>query len=107
VYNVLSTAVDVDNLMGLLASVPGDVVSEALYEGTSSIGLMMKAKMALKALGHFGTVRTFYRTKQRADELLEHYERYPSSPGEFGRWQTQRDEIMDRVYETTGADPKY
>jgi len=107
VYNVLSTAVDVDNLMGLLASVPGDVVAEALYEGTSSIGLMMKAKMALKALGHFGTVRTFYRTKQRADELLEHYERYPSSPEEFGRWQTQRDEIMDRVYETTGADPKY
>jgi len=32
VYNVLSTAVDVDDLMGLLASLPGEK-AEALYEG--------------------------------------------------------------------------
>jgi hypothetical protein len=45
--------------------------------------------------------------KRLADELLTHYEQYPSSPDALDDWQARRDDVLDRVYETTGADPKY
>ncbi|WP_290810921.1 geranylgeranyl reductase family protein [Halovivax sp.] len=107
VYNILSTAVDTDELMGLLAAMPGEQIAEALYSGSTNIGWGLKIKCLLKARGHYGTVWNLYKTKQRADELLAHYEEYPSSPDDFHAWQAERDELMERVYETTGADPKY
>ncbi|GAB6877824.1 geranylgeranyl reductase family protein [Halorubrum gandharaense] len=107
VYNVLSTAVDVDDLMGLLASLPGENLAEALYEGSTSMSFGLKLKCAVKSFGYWGTIRNFYRTKTLADELLDHYESYPTSPAAMANWTGRRDEIMDRIYETTGADPKY
>ncbi|GAB3021254.1 geranylgeranyl reductase family protein [Natronobiforma cellulositropha] len=107
VYNILSTAVDVDDLMGLLAAMPGDKLAEALYSGSTNIGLKLKLEALLKSRGHWGTIWNLYRTKRRADEILAHYERYPSSPDRFADWQAERDHLMDAVYETTGADPKY
>jgi geranylgeranyl reductase family protein len=107
VYNVLTTASDVDDLMGLLASLPGEKIAESLYSGSASIGLGLKIKTALKSIGYWDTIWTFYRTKRRADELLAHYEEYPRSPAGFEDWQARRDDLMERVYETTGADPKY
>ena len=107
VYNVLSTAVDVDDLMGLLASLPGEKLAEALYSGSTSMSLALKARTAIQSLGYWRQILDFYRTKRLADELIGHYERYPSRPGALDGWQTARDEMMDRVYETTGADPKY
>jgi geranylgeranyl reductase family protein len=107
VYNILSTAVDVDDMMGLLAALPGEKIAESLYSGSTSIGLWTKAKTALKSLGYLGTIRTLYNTKQEADRLLAHYETYPDSPGAFDGWQRERDDIMERVYGATGADPKY
>ncbi|AUX09765.1 electron-transferring-flavoprotein dehydrogenase [Halalkaliarchaeum desulfuricum] len=107
VYNILSTAVDVDDLMGLLAALPGEKLAEALYSGTTSVGLGLKLKTAVKSFGYWGQIWNFYETKSLADELIDEYERYPSSPGGFTEWQSRRDEIMDRIYETTGAEPKY
>ncbi|WP_254862079.1 geranylgeranyl reductase family protein [Halovivax gelatinilyticus] len=107
VYNILSTAVDTDEMMGLLAAMPGEQIADALYSGSTNIGMALKIKCLLKARGHYGTVWNLYKTKQRADELMAHYERYPDSPAAFDSWQARRDELMEGVYETTGADPKY
>jgi digeranylgeranylglycerophospholipid reductase len=107
VYNVLSTAVDVDNLMGLLASLPGEKLAEALYEGSTSMSFGLKVKAAVKSFGYWGTIRNFYQTKSLADELIGHYDEYPTSPAAMANWTRERDDIMDRVYETTGADAKY
>ncbi|WP_251330958.1 geranylgeranyl reductase family protein [Haloplanus pelagicus] len=107
VYNVLSTAVDVDDLMGLLAALPGEKLAEALYSGSTSMGLLLKLKSAIRSFGYWGTILNFYRTKQLAEELMDRYESYPSGPAGLSAWQADRDAVMDRVYETTGADPKY
>ncbi|MFC4246711.1 geranylgeranyl reductase family protein [Natribaculum luteum] len=107
VYNILSTAVDVDDLMGLLAAMPGDKLAEALYSGSTNIGWKLKLEALLKSRGHWGTIWNLYQTKRRADEILAHYERYPSSPDGLADWQRERDDLMEGVYETTGADPKY
>ena len=107
VYNVLSTAVDVDDLMGLLASLPGEKLADALYSGTTSMSLMLKARTALSSLGYWRQILNFYRTKRLADKLIDHYGRYPSRPGALDGWKAARDDVMEQVYETTGADPKY
>ena len=107
VYNILSTAVDVDDLMGLMAALPGEKLAEALYEGSTSFGLRLKLKAAIKSFGYWGQIYNFYKTKNVADDLLSHYEDYPSSPDAFEMWQSRRDDIMEDVYATTGADPKY
>ncbi|QLC33857.1 geranylgeranyl reductase family protein [Halarchaeum sp. CBA1220] len=107
VYNILSTGVDVDDLMSLLANLPGEQLSEALYAGSASFGPALAAKVAVKSFGHWGQIYQMYQTKQVADRLLAHYEDYPSSPDGLERWQAQRDDIMEDVYEVTGADPKY
>ncbi|WP_254273879.1 geranylgeranyl reductase family protein [Haloarcula marina] len=107
VYNIFTTAYDVDDLMALLAALPGEKLAEALYGGSTSIGLALKAKMAVKSFGHWGTIYDLYQTKNLADRLLDHYESYPSDPSGFDAWQRERDAIMDDIYELTGAEPKY
>ncbi|MFC6726099.1 electron transfer flavoprotein, partial [Halobium palmae] len=107
VYNVLSTAIDIDNLMGLLAALPGEKLAEALYSGTTSMSPLLMARTAIDSWGYWGVIRDFYETKGLAEELMSHYERYPGRPAALEGWQGSRDEVMDRIYETTGADPKY
>jgi len=107
VYNVLSTAVDVDDLMGLLAALPGEKLAEALYSGSTSMGLALKVKSAVKSFGYWSTILDFYRTKQLAEELMDQYDAYPDHPSALDSWQADRDAVMERVYETTGAEPKY
>jgi len=107
VYNVLATSVDVDDLMGLLAALPGEKLAEALYEGSTSMSFGLKLKAAIQSFGYWGTIRNFYQTKSLADELLEQYESYPTSPAAMANWTSERDAVMDRIYETTGAEPKY
>jgi hypothetical protein len=93
--------------MGLLAALPGERIAETLYADKSSLGLFEKVRIAAKAFGHWGDILDFYRTKQRADELFDHYQSYPSSPEGFEEWRSERDDLMETVYETTGADHKY
>ena len=107
VYNIFTTASEVDDLMGLLAALPADKLADALYSGSADIGLGLKLKTALKSFGHWGTIYDLYKTKLLADRLMDHYERYPSDPDGFGRWQSKRDDLMDEIYAVTGADPKY
>ncbi|MFA1611208.1 geranylgeranyl reductase family protein [Halobellus rubicundus] len=107
VYNILSTAVDVDDLMGLLASLPGEKLAEALYSGTTSFGPTLLAKTVKDSFGYWGQILNFYRTKSLADELMRHYERYPTRPETLSVWQDERDRLMDEIYEVTGADAKY
>jgi geranylgeranyl reductase family protein len=107
VYNVLSTAVDVDDLMGLLAALPGQKLAEALYDGSTSVSFSLALKTATKAIGHYGTVYTLYKTKREADRLIDHYGAYPDTPDALAGWQERRDAVMDDVYAATGADPKY
>jgi len=107
VYNIFTTAYDVDDLMALLAAIPGEKLAEALYGGSTSVGLGLKIKTAVKTFGHWGTIRDLYQTKKLADRLLAHYESYPSHRDGFEAWQRERDAIMDDIYAVTGAEPKY
>ena len=108
VYNIFTTAVEVDDLMNLLTALPGEKIAESLYSGSTNLGLLTKLSIATKAIrSDPGMVLSFYRTKKLADELLAHYEEYPSGPDEFDAWQQERDDLMDKIYEVSGADPKY
>ncbi|WP_224336735.1 geranylgeranyl reductase family protein [Haloprofundus halobius] len=107
VYNILSTAVDVDDLMGLLAALPGEKLAEALYSGKTSMSPLVMAQTAFKSASYWREIRTFYQTKRLAERLINHYDRYPTRPSALSGWQTHRDDLMDQIYETTGAEPKY
>ncbi|MFC7155518.1 geranylgeranyl reductase family protein [Halomarina halobia] len=107
VYNVFSTAYDLDDLMGLLAGLPGKELSEALYSGTAGVSPLLAARTLWKSRDQWDTLLDLYRTKRLADRLLRHYETYPASPAGFPRWRIKRDRIMDDIYATTGAEPKY
>jgi hypothetical protein len=107
VYNVLSTAVDVDDLMGLLASLPGEKLAEALYSGSTSFGPMLLAKTIRDSFGYWSQIVEFYRTKNLADDLMDHYSRYPGRPEAVEVWQSERDRLMDQIYDVTGAEAKY
>ncbi|SDL01320.1 geranylgeranyl reductase family protein [Natronorubrum texcoconense] len=107
VYNVFATAYDLDDLLSLLAALPGEQLSNALYSGSSSVGLGLKLKVLYETVGHWGTLKKLYDTKGLADRLLAHYETYPSSPDGFDAWQAERNSIMDEIYAATGAETKY
>ena len=107
VYNVFTTAYDLDDLMSLLAALPAGKLSEALYSGSAQIGLALKLRTAIKSFGHWGTLYDLWQTKNLADRLLTHYEAYPDSPDGFDAWRSRRDDVMDVIYASTGADPKY
>jgi hypothetical protein len=107
VYNVFSTAVDVDGLMGLLGALPASKLAEALYSGSTNIGWWLKVQTAIKSFGHLDLIYGLYQTKRLADDLIDHYEQYPSRPEGLSAWQTERDSIMEDIYATTGAEPKY
>ncbi|MUV90261.1 geranylgeranyl reductase family protein [Halapricum sp. CBA1109] len=107
VYNIFVTAYDIDDLTAMLAALPVENLSEALYSGSTNVSWLLKIKTAIKTIGHWGTIRDLYQTKELADNVLDHYESYPTSPSSFADWQSQRDTLLDQVYETTGAEPKY
>ncbi|ERG96520.1 geranylgeranyl reductase family protein [Haloquadratum walsbyi] len=107
VYNVLSTAIDVDELMGLIASLPGEKLAEALYSGTTSFSPLLILKTIKNSYGHWRQILNFYRTKNLADDLMGQYERYPNRPEALDGWKSTRDEIMDQIYDVTGAEVKY
>jgi len=107
VYNIFVTAYDIDSLMGMLAALPAEKIAEGLYAGETDIGPWLKLKTAVKSVGHWGTIYDLYETKQLAERVLAHYEDYPETRAGFADWQVRRDEILDDVYATTGADPKY
>jgi electron-transferring-flavoprotein dehydrogenase len=106
-YNILSTAYDLDDLLALLASLPAEKLSDALYSGSANVGWGLKLRVLVRSFGHWGTLKNLYETKRLADRLLEHYGTYPGSPGGFPAWRRERDRIMDDIYAETGAEAKY
>lgn len=107
VYNIFTTAYDLDDLTALLAAMPTEKFSEALYSGSTSVGPRLALRTLWKSLGHWDTLFDLYSTKRLADRLLTQYENYPDSMAEFNGWRIRRDRIMDDIYEATGADAKY
>ncbi|MFB6118371.1 geranylgeranyl reductase family protein [Halosegnis sp.] len=107
VYNIFSTAYEISDLTALAGALPGEQIADALYSGSSGVSPWLALKTLWKARGHLDTLIDLYRTKDVADRLLEHYESYPDAPGDFEAWRSERDSIMDDVYATTGAEPKY
>ena len=107
VYNILVTTIDVDNLTQLLSALPGERIAESLYSGSTDFDLRLALEVAIDSFGHWGQLYELYQTKTVADDILAHYESYPDSPAALARWQDERDQLMETVYEVTGADPKY
>ncbi len=107
VYNVFTTAYDLDDLTALLAALPGEQIAEALYSGSAEVGPLLKLKTAVKSFGHWGTIRDLYAVKKLADRLLDLYGDYPADPSGFDAWRDRRDDLMDEVYARTGAEAKY
>ncbi|EJN61488.1 geranylgeranyl reductase family protein [Halogranum rubrum] len=107
VYNILVTAGEVDDLESLLAVLPGEKLAEGLYSGKTSLGWKVKLQTAIQSRDYWDVIYDFYKTRKLADKLIDHYDRYPGRPSALAGWQTYRDDLMDQIYETTGAEAKY
>jgi electron-transferring-flavoprotein dehydrogenase len=107
-YNIWGTNYDVDDLVDIVSAMPGQQLADALaLEGTASMSWPLKIKTAVKTFGHWGTLFELKKLNEIATELKEVYDDYPTTPDGFESWRSSRDELMDDVYELTGADPKY
>jgi electron-transferring-flavoprotein dehydrogenase len=106
-YNIWGGAHEVDELVDIVGSIPGQQLADALSHGESSMPLGLKLKTIYSTFGHWGTLFELYKLTGKARELKDHYRTYPDSPGAFAGWRARRDAIMDEIYELTGADPKY
>jgi electron-transferring-flavoprotein dehydrogenase len=106
-YNIFGGANDVDDLVAVVTALPGQQLVDAMGKGTSSMSLGLKLKTLLKTFGHWDLLYELYRVHERATDLKARYDAYPSGPDAFSAWRTDRDSIMDAVYEITGAEPKY
>lgn len=105
-YNIFGTAHGVGELTGLVKSMPGQQLVDALGEGEVSMSLGLKLKTLVKTFGHWGLLRELYGVHKKAEEMKEMYASYPSID-EFETWKGERDAVMEEVYEITGAAHKY
>jgi electron-transferring-flavoprotein dehydrogenase len=111
-YNIFGGAHDVDELTEILTALPGQMLIDLMgRDGSLSLSLPQKLKTsliaAIKTRGYWGTLYEGRQVNQLASQLKDIYDDYPTAPAEFGTWQEDRDQIMDRLYDVTGADPKY
>ncbi|MFW6458519.1 MAG: geranylgeranyl reductase family protein [Halodesulfurarchaeum sp.] len=106
-YNVWAGTHSVDELTGIVTALPGQALIDALGKGAAGMSLGLKLDTLRRTFGHWSTLFGLYRVHQRALDLKDVYEDYPTSPEGFEAWKRRRDAIYDRVYEITGADPKY
>ena len=106
-YNIWGGAHDVDELVEIVTAIPGQQLVDAMSKGEASMDLGLKLKTVLRTFGHWSTLYELYQVREKAGQLKDHYDAYPESPGGFASWRAQRDEILDDVYEISGAEPKY
>jgi len=111
-YNIFGTAHDVDELTDVVTALPGQMLIDLMgKKGEVSMTLPEKIKAGLvtafRTRGHWGTLHEAYKVNRLASRIKEIYDDYPTSPDGFDAWQARRDELMDDLYEITGADPKY
>jgi len=107
-YNIWGATYDVDELVDIVSSMPGQQLADALaLEGTASMSWPLKIKTAVETFGHWGTLFELRNLNELATELKSIYDDYPTTVDGFEDWRARRDDLMDEVYELTGADPKY
>ena len=107
-YNIWGGSYDVDELVDIVSAVPGQQLADAIGRtGTTSMGLALKLKTAVKTLGHWGTIVELARVGRLASRLRDVYEEYPTSPDGFTAWRDERDALMDEFHDLTGAARKY
>ncbi len=107
-YNIWGGTYDVDELVDIVSAMPGQQLADALaLEGTASMSWPLKIKTAVKTFGHWGTLFELKRLNELATELKSVYDDYPTTSDDLGGWRSRRDDVMDDVYELSGADPKY
>ena len=107
-YNVWGTAHDVEELTEIVSSVPAQHLADAMAgKDTGPMSLALKLRTIKDTFGHWDDLLDLARVRRKAGDLVEHYDRYPTDPGGFPVWQSVRDDIMDEIYEISGADPKY
>ncbi|ADQ67896.1 2,3-di-O-geranylgeranylglyceryl phosphate reductase [Halogeometricum borinquense DSM 11551] len=106
-YNIWGMAHDVDELVEIVSSLPGQQLLDSLSKGSSSMGLGLQLQTLVKTFGHWDALYELYRVRKRAKEITTIYNAYPSSPRAFEGWQDSRDSVMDDLYDLVGTDPKY
>ncbi|WP_440764861.1 geranylgeranyl reductase family protein [Natronorubrum sp. DTA7] len=107
-YNIFGTARDQEDLVSMVTALPGQQLIDAIgKKGTTNMSLGLKLKTLVKTFGHWDTLYDLYKVQDAAGSLKDVYDSYPDDPGQFAAWQKERDSVMDRVYDITGADPKY
>jgi len=107
-YNIWGGAHDVDELVDVVSSIPGQQLVDVMGKsGSTSMPLSLKLKTLVDTFGHWGLLFELYKINKRATQLKATYDRYPESPAGFDDWQAERDAIMADVYEISGAEPKY
>ncbi|MFO7834843.1 MAG: electron transfer flavoprotein, partial [Halohasta sp.] len=107
-YNIWGTAHDVEELTEIVSSVPAQHLADAMAgKDTGPMSLSLKLRTIKDTFGHWDGLIDLARVRRKAGELVDHYERYPTTPEGFPSWQSVRDGIMDEIYEISGADPKY
>ncbi|RLM57575.1 geranylgeranyl reductase family protein [Halobellus sp. Atlit-31R] len=106
-YNIWGMAHEVDELVDIVSSVPGQQLADALSKGSSEMSLGLKLKTLVRTFGHWDALYELYKVSRKAKEITRLYNAYPSSPEAFETWQSNRDDLMDELYAFTGAEPKY
>ncbi|WP_129114951.1 geranylgeranyl reductase family protein [Halegenticoccus tardaugens] len=107
-YNIWGGSHEVDELVKIVSSLPGQQLADAVARsGTSSMGLGLKLKTLAKTFGYWDELYELYRIQRKAAEIRDQYNAYPASPRGFDAWREARDAIMDEVYAISGAEPKY
>jgi electron-transferring-flavoprotein dehydrogenase len=106
-YNIWGGAHEMDELVDIVSSIPGQKLVDALTKGSSKMSLGLKLKTIVGTFGHWDALYEMYKIRNLASDLTDQYDRYPTSPTGFDDWRDRRDEILDQVYDIAGVDPKY
>jgi len=108
IYNIWGGTHDVRDLVSIISSLPGQQLVDALgNQGTSSMSLGLKLRTVVNSFGHWGELKELYDVHKLAGNLKDVYDQYPEDPDGFETWRSTRDELLNDLYEITGADPKY
>jgi len=76
-------------------------------KNTGPMPLSLKLRTVKDTYGHWEKLIQLVKVRRKASALANHYDRYPTTPEGFPAWQSVRDDIMDEIYEISGAEPKY
>jgi len=111
-YNILGSTLEVTELVEVIDAAPVQQVLDIIQEHGSlgdalSEDLMTEVVNAVTGEGYWDVLQRAIETRQLAVDLRELYGEYPDDPRGFADWQRRRDDLMQEVYDATGADPKY